>query len=393
MPDAHVSVDEFSEAQEAEGKLSKQDEEDKLMNSLLENDKEAIAEGKTISEALNQGIGAFTPDSLFEKIVKNYSIAEQAYGPALLRFLTTYNPNYLQRNARIPEFQKELKQKITGVIESLKEKGILTEEGAIADKGVKLASVLLLAEELDALAPRGILGERFFKKTFTYGDRENVKAYAKGDRYKDIALKRSITLAVHRGHGTVQKHDLRTYERQAKGQIHLVYAIDASASMRGRKIEQCKKAGIALAYKAIEEKDKVGLIIFGDEIREAIQPTDDFKRLLFEITKISARKQTNIALTISKAIEVFPQHAVTRHLILITDAMPTAGEEPEQETLDAVELAARNNITISLIGIQLSAEGKKLAEKIVALGRGKLFNARDTENIDVMVLEDYFQVG
>ena len=33
--------------------------------------------------------------------------------------------------------------------------------------------------------------------------------------------------------------------------------------MKGPKIGACKRAGIALAYKAIEEKDKVGLIVFG----------------------------------------------------------------------------------------------------------------------------------
>src|SRR3989338_5353069 len=143
--------------------------------------------------------------------------------------------------------------------------------------------------------------------------------------------------------------------------------------MKGRKIDACKKAGIALAYKAINEKDKVGLIVFGSEVKETIQPTSDFNLLLKEITRIMASKETDIVSTLQKAIELFPGDKITKHLILITDALPTKGDEPEKSTLEEASIARSKGITISVIGIDLDEKGKKLAEKIVEIGEGRLY--------------------
>ena len=162
--------------------------------------------------------------------------------------------------------------------------------------------------------------------------------------------------------------------------------------MKGAKIDACKRAGIALAYKAIDERDKVGLIVFGSEIKTAIEPTLDFSYLLKSITRAKASKETDLVASLKKSIELSPNENITKHLILITDALPTIGKEPEKETLQEVSIARNNSITISLIGINLNEKGKKLAEKIVELGEGKLYTVKNIENIDKVVLEDYYSV-
>jgi Mg-chelatase subunit ChlD len=169
--------------------------------------------------------------------------------------------------------------------------------------------------------------------------------------------------------------------------------MDSSGSMKGKKIETSKKAGIALAYKATQEKDKVGLLIFGDEIISKVEPTTDFSRLLKEVVSVRAASQTDFVKTIKKSIEMFPSTDVTKHLMLLTDALPTVGEEPEKETLEAVSAARSNDITISVIGINLDEKGKALAEKIVEIGQGKLYVVKDLEELDKIVLEDYYAVA
>lgn len=387
-----VEIKDVSKIEEVSGKLAVNTEEDKLMHSVLENDKKTIDDGKLLKEAINEGLSIFTPDLMFEQLVKNYSMAKKIYGKTLLRQLTGYEPDYIEKNVNIPEFQKELKKKINNNIGRLKDDKLLEKDGSITDKGIKLASLILYTEELDNIIPKGILGEKIHKKSFIYGDKGDVKAYKKSDRYRDIAIKKSVKLAVRRKHKKLNDKDLKTFERQSKGQICIIYGLDASGSMKGKKIEVCKKAGIALAYKAIDEKDKVGLLVFGSDIKSQIEPTDDFNRLLMEITKVMASKETNIAKTISKAIELFPNKEITKHLILLTDALPTVGREPEKETLESVSLARSNGITISLIGIKLDSKGKKLAEKVVKLGEGRLYIVRDLGNLDKVVLEDYYSV-
>ena len=199
-------------------------------------------------------------------------------------------------------------------------------------------------------------------------------------------------MAVRRLHQELLREDLKTFERQSKGQIYLIYALDASGSMRGKKIDVCKKAGVALAFNALRKHDKVGLIVFGSDIKTSIPPTDNFTLLLKEITTIKAAKETNIAKTIQRATELFPSADVTKHLILLTDALPTTGENPQQETLEMVSLAKSMGITVSLIGIQLDEKGKRLAEKIAELGEGRLYVVRDLENLDKIVLEDYYSL-
>ena len=387
-----VEVKELSKAEELTGKLAFQQLEDKFMHSVVENDKKIIDSGKLISDAINQGMSSFSPDLMFEQLVKNYTIAKHIYGESIIRLVSGYEPDYIKKNIGIPEFQKELKEKIQQKIEELKEQGFLTKENALSEKGIELASLVLYFEELDKIVPKGIAGEKISKRTFVYGEKENSRLYKKGDRYRDIALKKSIKLAIRRGHKHFDHQDLQVHEKQSKGQTYIVYALDSSGSMKGKKIEACKKAGIALAFKAINEKDKVGLIVFGSEVKEIIEPTSDFTRLLKEITRIRASKETDIVSTLRKAIELFPSENLTKHLILITDALPTKGEEPEKSTLEEASVARSKGITISLIGINLDEKGKKLAEKIVELGEGRLYVVRNLENVDRIVLEDYYSV-
>ena len=390
--DSQQQIHEKEEIEELTGKLSQQQEENKLMKSVLENDKETIEKGKLISDSINQGMDSFTPDLIYQQLVKNYSMAKHIFGPSLLKLATGYDPDYIKKNINIPEFQKELRFRIQKNIEKLKEEGLLSKDNEINDKGIELASLVMYFEELDKITPTGILGEKIHKRVSIYGSKEDFRNYKKGDRYKDITIKKSAKLAIRRGHKKLQEKDLRVYERQSKGQSYIVYALDASGSMKGAKIDACKRAGIALAYKAIDERDKVGLIVFGSEIKTAIEPTLDFSYLLKSITSARASKETDLAASLKKSIELFPNENITKHLILITDALPTIGKEPEKETLQQTSMARNKGITISLIGINLNEKGKKLAEKIVELGEGKLYTVKNIENIDKVVLEDYYSV-
>ncbi len=374
--------------QEKKGKLKPSDEE-KLMHSILEDDKEKISDGKLISESINQGIGSLTPEMILENLVKDYKLARKLYGETIIRELTGYSPNYVEKNIAIPEFKRELNKKVADKINDLKEQGYLNKDGTITDKGLVLSSLVLYVEELDHLMPKGF-GEKKSKKKTVYGDREDYRLF-KRDRYKDIAIKQSIKTALRRGHSDLDKNDLKAYERQHEGHISIIYGIDASGSMKGEKLRIAKKSGIALAFKAIEEKNKVGMVVFGSDIKDFVEPTRDFMSLLKKLAEIKASMETDIAKSINKSIDLFPKND-TKHLVLLTDALPTKGDIPERETLNAVSSARENNITISLIGINLDTQGLTLAQKIVEIGQGRLYRVKDLAEVDKIILEDYANI-
>lgn len=387
----NAEVNEISKAEQAKGKLQMQFGEDKLMRSVLEADKQTIDEGKLVAESFNHNIRAFVPSSIFQNLVKNFSLAKKLYGETILRMISGYDPNYIKKNLGIPEFQKELKKRIEQKIEGLKDKDILGHDGEVKHKGLELASLVLYTEELNHLMPKGVLGYRALKEKSHYGEKTSIKPYNK-ERYKDIAIKASVRTAIKRQHKILEKEDLKASTRQSKGAISVIYGLDASASMKGKKLETSKKAGIALAYKAINEKDEVGLVVFGSEVKDFLRPTTDFGLLLHKITQIRASRQTNLAGMMAKATELFPRGQGTKHLIILTDALPTTGKMPEKETLAAASTAKSLGITISVVGIQLDKQGAELAKKITKIGGGRLYVIKNLEELDRLVLQDYYAI-
>ena len=385
-------LEKTSHVEEAEGVMKHQEKEDKLMHSVLDGDKDTLDEANIINEGMNNSLGSFTPDLMFDKFVNDYSQAKKIYGESIIRALTGYDPEYVEKNISIPEFQRQIKKRVTEKLREMRNKGLLDKNNIITNEGVRLASLVMYVEEIDNLVSHGLLGEKINEKKSIYGGKGDVRDFKRHDRYRDIALKRSIKSAIRRGHTSLQRDDLKTFERKAKGSNYIIYALDTSGSMRGNKIATCKKAGIALAFKAIDEKDKVGLILFGKEVETEIPPTDDFGLLLKTITSIRASSETNLKDTIERAILLFPDLEGTKHLILLTDAVPTAGLNPEQETLDAVSKARQHGITVSLIGINLDFKGKELAEKITQIGNGKLHIANELDEVDKIVLMDYYEM-
>ncbi len=344
-----------------------------------------------LDAALNQGLFAFNSEMMFENIVRDYNNAERMYGESFLRFASGYDNNAIKKNIKFPEFQRELKNNLEQQEQELKDEDLIDEKGSITDKGFSLASMIMYMQELDDLRAKG-LGEKKTKKAMLYGDKENIRNFKAHDRYKDIAIKASIRKAIRKKHTQLEREDLKVFERDNKGKISIVYGLDASGSMKGKKLELCKRAGIALAYKAIDEQDHVGLIVFGSDIEEVVYPTRDFSLFIKSIVKIRAKKQTDLALTIDKAIQMFPKDNITKHLVLITDAVPTVGNDPNKNTLNLVERAAALGITVSVIGIELSKEATELAQKIIEIGHGRLYVVKDLDNLDRIVLQDYYNL-
>jgi Mg-chelatase subunit ChlD len=380
----------FSIIEELTGKLKSDPEEKRLMKTILEDDQGTIDNAKLILEAINEGMGALTPELVLQQFVKNYKLAKQLYGETIIRALTGYEPDQVERNLNIPEFRQELKNKIKQRLDELKAQKLVDKEYHLTEKAMKLAALLLYAEEISNLRAKGY-GEKHRKRQVPYGEPQDTKPYSK-ERYRDIAIRKTIRKSMRRQHQEIEPGDLESFERESKGKNTIIYALDASGSMKGKKLEWCKKAGIALAYKAIDENDLVGILVFGKQIRAEVLPTLEFHQLLSEITKIRALEQTDIAATMQKASEMFyPEKTDSKkHLVIISDMLPTAGKDPEKNTLESASKLSSDGITISVIGISPDDEGKKLAEKIVEIGKGRFLVAKNIEDVDILVLEDYF---
>ena len=378
--DERVSVEKHEDIDELSGKMDKS-AEDKLMNSVVENDEQVIAEGKLVLESLNLGMGNFTPDILFEKLVDNYEETAELYGETILREVTGFEPSSLERNVRIPEFRKLLKEQLTRRMKELQERGILDKSYGITDQGFLLATLVLVKDELDHLLAVGF-GRREQKER---RDEKSDDVTVQKKRYKDLDLRKTLSLLAKRGHSTIQKEDVRYREQESEGKVTIMYALDASGSMKGKKLALAKRAGVALAYEAMRNKDDVGLLAFGSAIETTIMPGNSFMEFVHALVTLKAKRETNIANAIDNAIPLLTGRS--KHLVLLTDALHTTGA-PE-EVLAAAQRAKDEGVTVSVIGINLDKEGEAMSERIIDITQGRFYRVQNLQELDLLILEDY----
>ncbi len=386
----NTTIKKSRQGEEVKGSLTSSPSEKRLMRTVMENDKKLIEDSLVIAEGVAQGVQTFTPDLFFEQLVKRYKETKKIFGERLIKALTGYEPGYVERNIRIPEFKRELKEKINEKITSLQKKGFINKEGEITETGITIASILMVQEELNKLRTKGLIGERGLKTRSKEGETKEKRPLRDGDPYRNLSIRDSIRKAIKRGRKEVLPEDLVIKEKEDKQRATIIYALDTSGSMKGNKLAAAKKAGLALAYKAITKNDKVGIIIFGKTIEEKQEPTNNFTEIIKKVSRTRASNQTNLALAIKEATKTFNQtkSQTIKHLLLLTDCLHTTGTE--EEVIKAASQAASEGITISVIGLGIDEEGKKLGQKIVDIGKGSLKLVKDYEDLDLLVLEDYY---
>lgn len=182
-----------------EGNLRKDNTDDNLMDTVIDVDRDEVDKGKVMSEALNNNISSFMPDMMMDKMVNDFKEARDIYGDSLIREVTGYDTDYVERNMKIPEFRKDIEENMKSNIDTLKDAGLIDKEGFITEKGYDVSAVALMMDELDELEGKGLLGDKKSKSTSIFGDRKGFRHYRPSDNYKSINIRQSVKKAVRRG--------------------------------------------------------------------------------------------------------------------------------------------------------------------------------------------------
>ncbi len=339
-----------------------------------------------LGEAIDNGVTTINPDMIYSNLVKNFSQAKKLYGKTFLRMITGFDPNTIEINLNIKEFRDQLRSNIHKNVDELIDKGLIDNSYSISDKALEELAITYLEEELDKLSLMNIEGS--IGKRKGYQVVKDIKQYSVDSTYKDLDVRKTLKVSSRRMHKSIDVSDLRLKERKERKGLELVLLIDTSASMKGVKIRNAKKAAIALISIAINNKHKVGLIAFSSNVRLMIPPTLDKKRLINELLRINPIGQTNIRDAVIRANELF-HRSKAKHLVLITDALPNVGDQPSKEVLDAISLMKEKGITTSIVGIGLNDDGRVLAERISLAGNGRFYDLKDSKELDFVLISDY----
>jgi len=367
---------EKAKKREGEGVLSKDFDEKKKRKK----------KGELIAEAMNRGMLNFTPEMIFEKMVSNYKLAEQLLGKNIIREISDFSNDYIEKNIRIPEFQKEILKRINKNIEELKRDGFLDKESMINDSGIELSLIEDYLKNLEKSKLLPSSGERQHKKIRGF----DIKAVSpnRKELFKDLILTKTVHNALKREHKSIEEKDIVWAERKRKANMEIIFALDTSASMRGKKIYYSKMAALGLSYWAIRHSDKVGLINFSKEIESVIEPTQDFKRIAMAIAKVLPKGQTDISLPMEECSKIV-RHNEEKELIMISDAMHTSSRNSEKAVIDSAYKARDIGLRVSIVGISLKEDGRRLARRICDITGGHLYDIKLVKDIPVVVIADY----
>jgi Mg-chelatase subunit ChlD len=383
-------MDRMQKGEELDGKLNSDFEEERLAHTVIEADKDKIDSGMLIDEAFNQNMGGFMPDMMMKEMVTNYKNAEKLFGQTVIRELSGYDPRYIDKNIKIPEFQREVQRKISDKVQELQDKGVVKKSGGFTKEALDAAALFMMEQEFKQ-TPKGysFLGEQVHKIHDQSGEKSTVRPYKKTDAFRNLALRATIKQSIRRGHNRIEHADLQTYDREARQQINIVYCLDTSGSMKGEKIRLAKKAGIALANKAIHDQNKVGLVTFGSTIQKKVRLTKDFFTFVRPLTTTTTGNETDIGLAIKQAQVILHGAKGIKHIVLITDGQHTRDENPTKAVLEEVAKAQHDDISVSVVGIGLDEEGLELVKQVVDHAQGNLYAVHATEDIGGVVIADY----
>jgi Ca-activated chloride channel family protein len=151
------------------------------------------------------------------------------------------------------------------------------------------------------------------------------------------------------------KAELREKEMEAKD---IVFVVDISGSMAGRKMEQTK-AALAYCLKNLKPTDRFNVLPFStavdtfeDKLVEATPAK--VKEAVDYVDKLSARGATNISEALADALGELPPRAEQKRpamVLFMTDGQPTVGETRLDPLLDGVAKANRAEARMFVFGV------------------------------------------
>jgi Ca-activated chloride channel family protein len=176
----------------------------------------------------------------------------------------------------------------------------------------------------------------------------------------------------------------------------IVFILDTSGSMNGRKLIQAKQA-LRFCLSNLKGQDRFNLIGFSTGIHslsESLIPVNEenINRALLFVERFKARGGTNINGALLTGLELFRDSENPGMIIFLTDGEPTVGVTDIGEILHNIELSNHKRTRVFVFGVGTSVN-THLLDKIAEDQRGLSEYVLPTENIEVKVSSFYRKIS
>jgi len=172
---------------------------------------------------------------------------------------------------------------------------------------------------------------------------------ATGDSGVDAAA--SVRAAAASGHDRVEREDLRQSVRERETAATIVFAVDASASMRPA-METAKGVLLELLREAYEHRDEVAFVAFGgDEAEVVLPPTRSLSLAARHLKELPTGDRTPLPDGLRTAGELLESAETEQGIVvLVTDGRATVADgSPTQATRQAAHRLAAGGASVVIV--------------------------------------------
>ncbi len=176
----------------------------------------------------------------------------------------------------------------------------------------------------------------------------------------------------------------------------LIFVVDKSGSMSGKKIEQAKNA-TKFVLNNLREGDTFNIIAYDDKVESWKPELQTFneetrKSALGFVEGIYAGGSTNINGALSAALAQLQDNSRPNFVVFLTDGIPTAGETNEQKIV--VNAKDNNKVKARIFAFGVGYDlNSRLLDKLVRENYGLSEYVRPNEDIETAVSALYKRIG
>ncbi len=177
---------------------------------------------------------------------------------------------------------------------------------------------------------------------------------------------------------------------------NLIFALDSSGSMSGKKIDQAKEA-VRFIIDHLEEGDKFALVDFDDGVdmfSSRLVPADarSRERALRFVDEIEDSGGTNINDALLEALKLVEQEDRPSYILFLTDGLPTVGVTEVADILRNIGKANSLNTRIFVFGVGYDVN-TELLDRLSSDNRGTSVYLSEDDNLEVAISSYYEKIS
>jgi Ca-activated chloride channel family protein len=177
---------------------------------------------------------------------------------------------------------------------------------------------------------------------------------------------------------------------------NLIFVLDSSGSMSGKKIKQAKEA-VRFIISHLDKKDGFSLVDFDDGVSlfssEIIPASrENIERALRFVDEVEDSGGTNINDALLQALEMIEPGEGPNYILFLTDGLPTVGITGTAEIMKNINKANELKTRIIVFGVGYDVN-TELLDRISSDNRGTSVYVAEDENLEVAVSNYYEKIS